>query len=154
LIGQTLSHFKITAKLGEGGMGEVYLAEDTKLGREIALKILPTDLATSQERLERFQREARTLAAVDHPNIVHIYSVEQAAGVHFLTMQLIRGEELSERIPATGMALRDFFDVAVPLADALSAAHEKGITLDHRTQGRRPIPSGADRTQMPPERSR
>jgi len=109
-------------------MGEVYLAEDSKLGREIALKILPADLAASPERLKRFQREARTLAAVDHPNIVHIYSVEQAAGVHFLTMQLIRGEELSERIPADGMSLREFFDVAVPLADALSSAHEKGIT--------------------------
>jgi serine/threonine protein kinase len=127
LIGQTLSHFKITAKLGEGGMGEVYRAEDTKLGREIALKILPADLASSPERLERFQREARTLAAVDHPNIVHIYSVEQDAGVHFLIMQLVRGVELSERIPAGGMKLREFFDVAISLADALSAAHEKGI---------------------------
>ncbi len=120
-------HYKITAKLGEGGMGEVYRAEDTKLGREIALKILPADLATSQERLERFQREARTLAAVDHPGIVHIYSVEQDAGVHFLTMQLIHGEELSGRIPAGGMALEDFFAVAIPLADALTSAHEKGI---------------------------
>ncbi len=108
-------------------MGEVYRAEDTKLGREVALKILPTDLATSQERLARFQREARSLASVDHPNIVHIYSVEQDAGVHFLTMQLIRGEDLSERIPARGMALEDFFDVAISLADALSAAHAKGI---------------------------
>ena len=86
LIGRTLSHFRITAKLGEGGMGEVYRAEDTKLKREVALKVLPSELAGSQERLERFQREAETLAALDHPNIVTIYSVEQDEGVHFLTM--------------------------------------------------------------------
>ena len=92
MIGQTLSHFKITAKLGEGGMGEVYRAEDTKLKREVALKVLPSELAGSQERLERFQREAETLAALDHPNIVTIYSVEQAEGVPFLTMQLVEGQ--------------------------------------------------------------
>ena len=85
MIGETLSHYKILDKLGAGGMGEVYRAEDTTLKRQVALKVLPPDLASSQERLERFQREAETLAALDHPNIVHIYSVEDAAGIHFIT---------------------------------------------------------------------
>jgi TolB-like protein/tetratricopeptide (TPR) repeat protein len=127
LIGRKLAHYKITAKLGEGGMGEVYRAEDTRLEREVAIKVLPGDLAGSQERLERFQREAHTLASLDHPNIVHIYSVEAAEGIHFLTMQLVRGQPLSELIPDGGLTLERFFELAIPLADALRAAHEKGI---------------------------
>ena len=127
MIGQTLSHFKITAKLGEGGMGEVYRAEDTKLKREVALKVLPPDLAGSQERLERFQREAETLAALDHPNIVTIYSVEQAEGVPFLTMQLVEGKPMSELIPTHGMPIERIFEIAKPLTEALAAAHAKGV---------------------------
>ena len=127
MIGRTLSHFKITAKLGEGGMGEVYRAEDTKLKREVALKILPPEFAGSQERLERFQREAETLATLDHPNIVTIYSVEEAQGVHFLTMQLVQGKRLAELIPRDGMPLEQIFEIAVPMADALAAAHEKRV---------------------------
>jgi serine/threonine protein kinase/tetratricopeptide (TPR) repeat protein len=140
VLGQTLGHYKILEKLGAGGMGEVYLAEDTTLKRQVALKVLPQDLAASQERLDRFQREAETLAALDHPNIVTIYSVE-AAGVraghppskaptetiHFLTMQLVNGKPLSEMISKGGMPLERIFDIAIPLADALAAAHEKGI---------------------------
>jgi serine/threonine-protein kinase len=128
MVGKTLGHYKILEKIGAGGMGEVYLAEDTKLGRQVAIKVLPPDLAANQERLDRFQREARTLAALDHPNIVHLYSVEHAGDVHFLTMQLIKGERLSERIPKKGMPMDEFFEIAIPLADALRAAHEKGIT--------------------------
>jgi serine/threonine protein kinase len=127
LIGQTLSHYKITAKLGEGGMGEVYRAEDTKLKREVALKVLPSELAGSQQRLERFQREAETLAALDHPNIVTIYSVEQAEGVHFLTMQLVEGTPLSELIPPNGLPVERIYEIAEPLTEALAAAHEKGV---------------------------
>jgi non-specific serine/threonine protein kinase len=108
-------------------MGEVYLAEDTTLKRQVALKVLPPELAASQERLERFQREAETLAALDHPNIVTIHSVEEAEGVHFLTMQLVEGKRLSDLIPKGGMALGRIFEVAIPLADALAAAHEKGV---------------------------
>ena len=127
MIGRTLSHFKITAKLGEGGMGEVYLAEDTSLKRKVALKVLPSDLASSQERLERFQREAETLAALDHPNIVTIHTVEEAEGVRFLTMQLVEGKPLSELISKGGMPLERIFEIATPLADAMAAAHEKGV---------------------------
>ena len=127
VVGQTLSHYKILDKLGAGGMGEVYLAEDITLKRQVALKVLPPDLAASQERLERFQREAETLAALDHPNIVHIYSVEEVDGVRFLTMQLVEGKPLSELISKGGMSLDQIFDIAIPLADALATAHEKGV---------------------------
>ena len=127
MIGTTLSHFKITGKLGEGGMGEVYRAEDTTLDREVALKVLPTELASDPERLARFEREAKTLAALDHPNIVTIYTVEEAEGVRFLTMQLVDGKQLSELIPRGGMPVERLFELAIPLAEALAAAHEKGV---------------------------
>ncbi|MGB5389091.1 MAG: protein kinase [Thermoanaerobaculia bacterium] len=127
MIGETLSHYKILDKLGAGGMGEVYRAEDTTLDREVALKILPPELAESQERLDRFQREAKTLAALDHPNIVTVFTVEQAKDVHFLTMQLVEGKPLSQLIPRGGMPLERIFDVAIPLADALATAHETRV---------------------------
>ena len=127
MIGQALSHYRITAKLGEGGMGEVYRAEDTTLDREVALKILPPELAGSQERLERFQREAKALAALDHPNIVTIHSVEEVEGVHFITMQLVRGQRLSDLIDNDGLPVDQLLGIAIPLVDALRAAHETGI---------------------------
>jgi len=127
MVGQSIGHYKILEKLGAGGMGEVYRAEDTTLDREVALKVLPPELAESQERLDRFQREAKTLAALDHPNIVTIHTVEEADGVRFLTMQLVEGKRLSELIPKGGMPLEQIFDIATPLADALAAAHEKGV---------------------------
>ena len=128
MIGETLSHYRILEKLGEGGMGEVYLAEDTRLKRKVALKVLPPEMAGDQSRLERFQREAEVVAAMDHPNIVTIFSVEEADGVHFLTMSYIEGKSLGELIPEGGMDVDQLFEITVPLADALSAAHEKGIT--------------------------
>ena len=99
LIGRTLAHYRITAVLGAGGMGEVYRAIDTKLGREVALKVLPAEMAESPERLERFRREAKALAALDHPGIVTVHSVEEAGGIHFLTMQLVEGQPLDRLIP-------------------------------------------------------
>jgi len=152
MIGQTLGRYRIVEKLGEGGMGEVYLAEDSELRRKVALKVLPSDMATDTERLERFQREARMVAALNHPNIVTIYSVEQASvelpgprdpktsgpeksatsgesvPIHFLTMELVVGQTLGSLIPTKGMGLDDLFNVAIPLADALVAAHDGGIT--------------------------
>jgi tetratricopeptide (TPR) repeat protein len=128
VIGQTLSHYKIVRKLGQGGMGEVYEAEDLKLNRKVALKILPEETAGRPERIERFEREARVVAALSHPNIVMIHSVEADAGRHFLTMELVEGRTLSEHIPRNGLSLSRIFEIAIPMVDAVSAAHEKGIT--------------------------
>jgi serine/threonine protein kinase/tetratricopeptide (TPR) repeat protein len=155
VVGNTLNHYKIVSKLGTGGMGEVYVAEDTKLNRHVALKILPPELAEKPERLERFRREAQAVAALNHPNIVTIHSVEEAGqqaggtpalaapvagdpeGVqgmpaegpfHFITMELVEGKTLDEAIPRKGFPLSRFFQIAIPVADAISAAHEKGIT--------------------------
>ena len=127
MIGETLSHYKILDKLGAGGMGEVYLAEDTTLKRQVALKVLPSDLAASQMRLERFQREAESLAALNHPNIVHVYSVEEDGGTHFITMELVEGKPLSHLIRTGGMPLERIFEISIPLADALATAHEKRV---------------------------
>ena len=109
-------------------MGEVYVAEDTKLDRKIALKVLPPDLAESSDRRARFEREAKTIAALNHPNIVTVHSVEESDGVHFITMELVRGKTLTELLPAKGFPLNKFFEIATPLADAVAAAHDKGIT--------------------------
>jgi serine/threonine protein kinase/Tol biopolymer transport system component len=128
MVGKKLVHYEILGELGAGGMGEVYLAEDSKLGRQVALKVLPPDMAADPERLERFQREARALASLSHPNIVHIYSVEEAEGLHFFTMEVVRGESLDKILPSGGFPLETFFQLAVPLAEALSAAHDRGVT--------------------------
>jgi serine/threonine protein kinase/tetratricopeptide (TPR) repeat protein len=127
MIGRTLAHYRINAAIGAGGMGEVFRATDTKLNREIALKILPPDMARDPERLARFQREARTVAALNHPNIVTIYSVEEAEGVHFLTMELVEGHSLKHFITEGGMSVEQIVDIARALGEALAAAHEKGI---------------------------
>lgn len=127
MIGRTLSHYKITAELGAGGMGEVYLAEDTRLGRRVALKVLPRELSDDPVRLERLEREARALAALDHPGIVTLYSVEEAEGIHFLTMAYIEGRTLDGLIPPDGLPLEEFLELAISLVDAVRAAHERGI---------------------------
>ena len=127
--GARINHYEVIAKLGEGGMGEVYRALDTTLGRHVALKVLPPDLARDHVRIERFRREARTVAALNHPHIVTIYSVEQdaASGAHFLTMELVEGESLDRQIPTNGMSVPRLLDLAATLADALAAAHDKHI---------------------------
>ncbi|HXV65342.1 MAG TPA: protein kinase [Vicinamibacteria bacterium] len=127
MIGRTIAHYRITAAIGSGGMGEVYRATDTKLGRDVAIKVLPPEMAASPERLERFQREAKALAALDHPGIVTVHSVEQADGVHFLTMQLVEGQPLARLIPEGGMPVERIVVIATALAEALAAAHDKGI---------------------------
>jgi Tol biopolymer transport system component/tRNA A-37 threonylcarbamoyl transferase component Bud32 len=126
--GSTLGHYTIVQKLGSGGMGEVYLAEDTRLGRQVALKTLLPELSADAERRTRFEREARAVAALNHPGIVTLYSVESQDDVHFLTMELVKGRTLSQVIPPSGLSLKQFFAIALPLTDALGAAHEHGIT--------------------------
>ncbi|HVF58804.1 MAG TPA: protein kinase [Thermoanaerobaculia bacterium] len=128
LAGATLAHYRLANRLGAGGMGEVYAAEDTKLGRRIALKILQPDFAGDPLRLERFRREARAVAALNHPNIITIHSVEEDRGIHFLTMELVEGETLRQRLRRGGLSLAELLELAVPLADAVGAAHERGIT--------------------------
>ncbi len=170
MIGTTLAHYRISASLGAGGMGEVWRAEDTKLGREVALKVLPEDFAADPERLARFEREARVLASLNHPNIAHLYGLETveadsesgtrdsgeetgwegdpaspagsaatgpassirhpASGgrvVHFLVMELVEGEELSERIQRGAVPIDEAIPIALQIAEALEAAHEQGI---------------------------
>jgi TolB-like protein/Flp pilus assembly protein TadD len=127
VIDRALAHYRITAAIGSGGMGEVYRATDNKLGREVALKVLPAGMAANADRLERFRREAKALAALDHPGIVTVFSVEEADGVHFLTMQLIEGQALDSAIPEGGMPVQRLLDIAGTLADALAAAHDRGI---------------------------
>jgi len=131
MIGKILAHYEILEKIGAGGMGEVYRARDTKLNRDVAVKILPAEMAQSPERRARFKREASVIATLKHPNIVTIYSVEEAVekgnGIHFITMELVEGQTLAETIPATGLTLEKFLDVAIPLADALANAHGQGI---------------------------
>jgi TolB-like protein len=123
----SIAHYRITSKIGAGGMGEVHRATDTKLGRDVALKVLPAEMAGDPERLARFQREARAVAALNHPHIVTIFSVEEFEGVHFITMELVEGQTLDQCIPAGGLPLDRLTDIAVALADALAAAHDKGI---------------------------
>jgi len=125
--GTRLGAYEIVAAIGAGGMGEVYRARDPRLGRDIALKVLPEVVAAHRERLARFEREAKTLAALNHPHIVTIHSIEQAGTRRFLTMELVEGDSLNRLVTAGGVPLARALDLAIALADALSAAHEKGI---------------------------
>jgi Tol biopolymer transport system component len=126
--GTHLGPYEIVSLLGTGGMGEVYRARDPRLGREVAIKVLPSAFADDAERLRRFEQEARAAAALNHPNIVTVYSVEKSDGVLFLTMEVVEGRSLALAIPKGGVAIDELLTIAIPLADAVAAAHEKGIT--------------------------
>jgi tetratricopeptide (TPR) repeat protein/tRNA A-37 threonylcarbamoyl transferase component Bud32 len=128
MIGQKLAHYEIVAKIGSGGMGEVYRARDTKLDRDVALKVLPQAMARDPERRKRFEREAKAVAALKHPNIVTIHSVEEQGHTLFITMELVEGKNLAEITPNDGLSLGQFFDIAIPLSDAIATAHDVGIT--------------------------
>ena len=127
MVGKTLGHYRILKRLGRGGAGDVYLAEDAKLNRRVALKILKPALAGDEMLLLSFKREAQALAALSHPGVVTVYSVEEVDGANFLTMELIEGQPLRQMLPRNGMRLDTFLRLALPLADALAAAHEQGI---------------------------
>src|SRR5262245_11124647 len=122
-----LGAYEILAPLGAGGMGEVYRARDTRLKRDVAIKVLPAAVASSPERLARFEREAKTVAGLNHPNIVVLHSIEEADGVRFLTMELVEGRDLSSLVSGGGLPLDQVLDVAIALSDALVAAHERGV---------------------------
>ena len=127
MIGQTLSHYRITAALGAGGMGEVYRATDTKLGRDVAIKVLPAEMANDAGRLERFQREAHLLAALNHPHIAAIHGLEEADGQPFLVLELVEGEDLKERLARGAIPVDEALEIAVQVAEALEEAHNTGI---------------------------
>ncbi len=127
VIGTTLAHYRITAELGAGGMGEVYRATDTRLGREVAIKTLPAAFVEDAERLARLEREAKVLAQLVHPHIASIFGLEEADGVRGLVMEFVQGEGLDERIARGPLPLDEALSVAMQIAEALEAAHEKGI---------------------------
>ncbi|MCG6920392.1 MAG: serine/threonine-protein kinase [Acidobacteria bacterium] len=127
MVGQTLSHYRVTAALGAGGMGEVYRATDTNLGREVAIKVLPSEVAEDPERLGRFKREAQLLAALNHPNIAAIYGLEETDGTPFLALELVEGEDLKERLERGAVPVDEALEIAKQIAAGLEEAHEKGI---------------------------
>ena len=127
LAGRRLGVYHLQERIGAGGMGEVYRARDTRLGRDVAIKVLPAAFTADAERLARFEREARVLAALNHPNIATIHGVEESDGVHALVMELVEGPTLADRIAQGPIAVDDALPLAKQIADALETAHEQGI---------------------------
>ncbi len=125
--GSRLGPYEVTALIGQGGMGKVYRARDTKLGRDVALKVLPDVFADDPERLARFQREARVLASLNHPNIASIYGLEESEGVRALVLELVEGPTLAERIAQGAIPVDEALPIAKQIAEALEAAHEAGV---------------------------
>ena len=126
--GTQLGQFKIVGLLGKGGMGEVYRAKDTKLDREVAIKVLPEDFAQNSERLTRFEREAKILASLKHENIGHLYDFQEEGDVRYLVLELIEGETLADRIERGPLPVKETLPLFIQIAEALEAAHENGIT--------------------------
>jgi len=127
LVGSQLSHFQIIEKLGEGGMGVVYKGRDTRLDRYVALKILPPDKATDEDRRRRFVQEAKAVSALNHPGIVALYDIDDADGIFFIAIEYIAGKTLESMIPEGGLPVRDVIRYAEQISGALAAAHSAGI---------------------------
>jgi eukaryotic-like serine/threonine-protein kinase len=126
-IGSRIGPHEITTLLGKGGMGEVYRARDTKLKRDVAIKLLPEEFARDSDRVARFQREAEVLASLNHPNIAAIYDLQEANGLRYLVLELVEGETLAERIARGPIPVEGALDIAKKICEALEAAHERGI---------------------------
>ena len=127
LVNQNISHYKIVSKIGEGGMGEVYRARDAKLGRDVAIKVLPAALSENADRLNRFEQEAQAAGALNHPNILSIYHIGTHEGAPYIVSELLEGETLRERMASGALPQRKATDYALQIAKGLAAAHEKGI---------------------------
>jgi serine/threonine protein kinase len=155
LVGRRLGAYQVQARLGAGGMGVVYRASDTKLGRDVAIKILPRAFTSDPERLARFEREARVLASLNHPHIGAIYGLEDADGVRALVLELVDGETLADRIARGPVPVKDTLTIARQIADALDAAHEKGIVhRDLKPANIKITPDGVESPRLRPGESR
>jgi serine/threonine protein kinase len=142
--GQSLTFYEILGPLGVGGMGEVYRARDTRLDREVAIKVLPSELAADESRLLRFEREARTLASLNHPNVGGIHGVDQDGDVRFLALELVPGEDLAQRLLRGPLPVEEAIDVCRQIAEGLEAAHEAGVVhRDLKPANVRITPDGA-----------
>jgi len=127
MIGKTLGHYQVTSQLGKGGMGEVYRAKDQRLGRDVAIKVLPEEFAKDADRVARFQREAKLLASLNHPNIAAIHGLEESGGTSFLVLELVEGETLADRLKRGPIPVEESLKLGLQIAEALEAAHEKGV---------------------------
>ena len=127
MIGQTISHFKVIEKIGQGGMGVVYRAQDTNLSRDVAIKVLPEQFTQDPQRLARFEREAKLLASLNHPNIAAIHSFEHADEIHFLVLELVEGETLADLLTKGPVPVEKTLELCQQIAEGVEAAHEKGV---------------------------